>query len=330
MAIDIITGFNSASRESLDKRSGPYASLADAKAALDTNERFIGLKVLVISNSTTDGAGNYIAGDLTEYVFDGGITDDDLVEVNSELATALDSKAPLASPIFTGVATIPEVSGDIIISEGASRTIKVARSTNEAGDNLTIEAGTYQSGQEGGGGDLILKGGDGDPGDADGGDVVLQPGTGQSSGSIVFKGSNFTFDNSSVFRNSIQAYGNGSIIRTNNIQANSNADLTIIGRDNSSDTGSGYDISIRAGNSGGDGGNGGDININAGSGETDNGNINIGTSNTAAVNIGSITDVESEINSKPSSSDFDNIVKLTQAEYDALTPDPNTLYIITV
>lgn len=81
MAIDIITGFNSASRESLDKRSGPYASLADAKAALDTNERFIGLKVLVISNSTTDGAGNYIGGNLTEYIFEGGITDNDLVEV---------------------------------------------------------------------------------------------------------------------------------------------------------------------------------------------------------------------------------------------------------
>ena len=29
-----------------------------------------------------------------------------------------------------------------------------------------------------------------------------------------------------------------------------------------------------------------------------------------------------------SSSDFDNIVKLTQAQYDALTPDADTLYII--
>jgi hypothetical protein len=81
MAIDIITGFNSASRESLDKRSGPYASLADAKAALDTNERYVGLRVSVISNSSIDGAGNYTGGDLTEYVFDGGITDNDLVEV---------------------------------------------------------------------------------------------------------------------------------------------------------------------------------------------------------------------------------------------------------
>lgn len=217
----------------------------------------------------------------------------------SDVVSVINSKAPAANPIFTGVATIPEVSGDIIISEGANRTIKVARATSqETGYNLTIEAGTYKSGAETGGGDLILKGGNGDPGDADGGDVVLQPGTGQGSGSIVFKGSNFTFDNSSAFRNRINAYGNGSIIRTNDIRANSNAELTIIGRDNSSDNGSGYDISIRAGNSGSDGGNGGDITINAGSGETNNGNINIGTSNTDQINIGSITNVVSEINSK--------------------------------
>lgn len=31
-----------------------------------------------------------------------------------------------------------------------------------------------------------------------------------------------------------------------------------------------------------------------------------------------------------SSAQLDNIVKLTQAEYDALTPDSNTLYIITL
>jgi len=80
MAIDIITGFTSASRESLDKRSGPYASLAAAKAALDTNERFVGLKVLVADGATPDSAGNFIDGDLTEYVFDGGIDDNDLVE----------------------------------------------------------------------------------------------------------------------------------------------------------------------------------------------------------------------------------------------------------
>ena len=81
MAIDIITGFNSSSRESLDKRSGPYATLVDAKAALDTNERYVGLKVLVADGATPDSAGNFIVGDLTEYVFTGGISDNDLVDL---------------------------------------------------------------------------------------------------------------------------------------------------------------------------------------------------------------------------------------------------------
>jgi hypothetical protein len=31
-----------------------------------------------------------------------------------------------------------------------------------------------------------------------------------------------------------------------------------------------------------------------------------------------------------SSTTIDDIVKLTQAEYDLITPDPNTLYIITI
>ena len=95
MAIDIITGFNSSSRESLDKRSGPYASLAAAKAALDSSGRFVGLKVSVIDNSSTDGAGNYIGGNLTEYIFEGGIDDTDLIEVitlKSDVQAELDTK----------------------------------------------------------------------------------------------------------------------------------------------------------------------------------------------------------------------------------------------
>ena len=43
------------------------------------------------------------------------------------------------------------------------------------------------------------------------------------------------------------------------------------------------------------------------------------------------TEVDNALATKPSSSDFNNIVKLTQAEYNAITtPDPNTLYIITL
>jgi len=44
------------------------------------------------------------------------------------------------------------------------------------------------------------------------------------------------------------------------------------------------------------------------------------------------TEVDDALATKPSSSDFGNIVKLTQEEYDdpGFTPDPNTLYIIVV
>ena len=37
------------------------------------------------------------------------------------------------------------------------------------------------------------------------------------------------------------------------------------------------------------------------------------------------------LDTKPSSADYDNIVKITQAAYDAgtFTPDTNTLYIVT-
>ena len=98
MAIDIITGFNSSSRESLDKRSGPYASLVDAKAALDTNERYIGLRVL-IADSATPVSGNFIDGNLTEYVFTGGIADGDLLE-------AITLKSDVETLIGTAVSSL--------------------------------------------------------------------------------------------------------------------------------------------------------------------------------------------------------------------------------
>ena len=42
------------------------------------------------------------------------------------------------------------------------------------------------------------------------------------------------------------------------------------------------------------------------------------------------TATQNALDTKPSSSDFDNIVKITQGDYDLITPDPNTLYIITI
>ena len=83
MAISIITSFDSNSRELLDARSGPYDNTTDALNALDTNKRSVGLKVVVIANSTKDSAGNYIAGDVTLYQFNGGISDNDLEEIET-------------------------------------------------------------------------------------------------------------------------------------------------------------------------------------------------------------------------------------------------------
>ncbi len=120
MAIDIITGFNSSSRESLDKRSGPYASLAAAKSALDSNSRFVGLKVLVVDNATQDTAGNFTGGDLTEYVFEGGIADANLVEVVT-LKSDLDLKP--SSTDIDNIVTLDQAAYNLLTPD--SRTLYI-------------------------------------------------------------------------------------------------------------------------------------------------------------------------------------------------------------
>ena len=79
MAIDIITSYNSSSREVLDKRSGPYASVAEALAALNTYSRPMGMPIYVIEDGTQDAAGNFITGTVQTYSFTGDITDANLV-----------------------------------------------------------------------------------------------------------------------------------------------------------------------------------------------------------------------------------------------------------
>lgn len=137
MAIDIITGFNSASRESLDKRSGPYASLAAAKAALDTNERFVGLKVLVADGATPDSAGNFIDGDLTEYVFTGGISDDDLID---PIATAVSNLVDGAPESLDTLNEIAAALGDKVENAGGVTTIQ--KLTQAQYDALTPDPNT--------------------------------------------------------------------------------------------------------------------------------------------------------------------------------------------
>jgi hypothetical protein len=79
MAIDIITSFDSKSREVLDRRSGPYASVAEALAALNTYSRPMGMPIYVIEDGTQDAAGNFITGTVQTYSFTGDITDANLV-----------------------------------------------------------------------------------------------------------------------------------------------------------------------------------------------------------------------------------------------------------
>ena len=79
MAIDIITSFDSKSREVLDRRSGAYSSVAEALAALDTYSRAMGMPIYVIADGTQDAAGNYITGTVQTYHLTGGITDANLV-----------------------------------------------------------------------------------------------------------------------------------------------------------------------------------------------------------------------------------------------------------
>ena len=120
MAIDIITGFNSSSRESLDKRSGPYVSLAAAKSALDANSRFVGLKVLVADGATPDSAGNFVDGDLTEYVFTAGVADSNLVEAVT-LKSDLDLKP--SSTDIDNIVTLDQAAYNLLTPD--SRTLYI-------------------------------------------------------------------------------------------------------------------------------------------------------------------------------------------------------------
>ena len=206
--------------------------------------------------------------------------------------------------------------------------------TGENGNNLTIEAGQFESGTEGNGGSLTLKGGSGDSGDGSGGDLILQPGAGETAGVLQIKGSNFLLDSTSAklaFRSAIGAgtgtYDNGSIIKTNTIQTHATAILNIYGSNGTTpypvnitggsetgDTGSGAGVNIAGGTSGGDGGNGGDVTIQGGSGETTNGKVILGGSDTLQIDVNStLTAIDSTVTGTT------NVGKITLTENTFLT-----------
>lgn len=77
-----------------------------------------------------------------------------------------------------------EVSGDIYLSKGASRTIQVVQSSTGDGNNLTVMAGKGAEGQDYNGGNLILRGGDPGilSGKYSGGDVFIYGGDNSGGG----------------------------------------------------------------------------------------------------------------------------------------------------
>jgi len=81
----------------------------------------------------------------------------------------------------TGPGAKLEVSGDIFLTEGADRTIKVTTATAGAGDDLTVKAGDIQAGtSDTPGGDLKLLGGDGIDTENTGGNVYIAGGADNS------------------------------------------------------------------------------------------------------------------------------------------------------
>lgn len=85
MAISIITGFMSNSKEMLDKRSGPYysADLTNKSvilANLDPLNRFPGLITFLIDQPADEQSGLFPDnGNVAAFIFDGGITYDELI-----------------------------------------------------------------------------------------------------------------------------------------------------------------------------------------------------------------------------------------------------------
>ena len=89
-------------------------ALSHSIAALNTNERYVGLKVLVADGATLDPAGNFIDGDLTEYVFSGGITDNDLVDPIATAISNLIDGAPGTLDTLSELAAALENNADVL------------------------------------------------------------------------------------------------------------------------------------------------------------------------------------------------------------------------
>lgn len=145
MAVGLITGFRSNSREALDKRKGPYKNRAEALASLDTLLRFVGLEVIIVENATFDAAGNYIGGFAARYVFEGGIDDVNLKKVDYS-STGLEAISEGNGIGWRLIGKNPALYGDVglyavdISESGMASTSKGATGTSSFAGGIATEA----------------------------------------------------------------------------------------------------------------------------------------------------------------------------------------------
>ena len=194
MAIGIITGFLSSSREQLDKRSGPYTSVANALSALDTNSRVMGMPIYIIQNGTTDSSGNFTGGTVETYIFNEGILDSDFVKVATGAAYELigTSVKPIAGTnTFSGIRNYSLIGG---------------------GDNNTISSYSNSYYSPAGGNEAILSGSNNI--------IDCNTSSGDSTNAFIGGGSNNTIS-SDYSNNSSIVSGKNNEIRGNNSSSSS-------------------------------------------------------------------------------------------------------------
>jgi len=135
MAIELITGFRSSSREALDKRSGPYETLQEAYNALGPYARYVGLSVDIITGATKD-PNNYIGGTLTRYVFNGGIDDIHLVPFQPALDAGDISTGIL--PVVRGGTGVNFVTENALLTGNGSGALTSASGLTYDGTTLSV------------------------------------------------------------------------------------------------------------------------------------------------------------------------------------------------
>ena len=247
--------------------------------------------------------GNFIVGNGSAFIVESGATARTSIGLGN---VTNESKATMfTDPTFTGDVNLSRIAGDNEIR------IEPTQASGD-GHDLIIQAGRRGTGH---GGDLYLYGGQGG-GSGDGGDVIIDAASGDDYGQIRIGTDNgktdsislghsstpFTISNQSGFRTAIGAAATASPTFTGDVSLSriDGSNNILIGPSiRQVAFGVGYNLTLTGGSTDASFGSGigGAVNIQGGSSDVD-GDINIGVTNTNQVNIGSISDVVSEINSK--------------------------------